>query len=262
MIGAILGDIVGSVYEFNNIKTKQFILFSPNGFFTDDTVMTVAVADALLFSDTSNIPAFQRLLVERMHLYGTLYPDRGYGNRFLCWLNEGDSKPYNSFGNGSAMRVSPVAFYARTLDEALLLAQASAAVTHNHPEGIKGACATAGAIFLAKSGESKQEIRRFIERYYNMSFTLDDIRPSYRFYETCEESVPQALEAFLESESFEDAIRCAISIGGDSDTVAAITGGVAEAFYGIPKDLKKKTLAYLDPRLLGVVKQFTKRYTE
>ena len=257
MTGAIIGDIVGSVYEFNNIKTKVFPLFKKDCFYTDDTVMTVAVADALLsWKREEGVDAFKDILVKKMHLYGALYPRAGYGGRFRCWLKNEEKAPYGSYGNGSAMRVSPVAYYAKTLDEALLLAEASAAVTHNHPEGIKGACAVAGAIFLAKGGAKKEEIRRFIENYYDISFSLDGIREGYAFYEICQKSVPEALVAFLESESFEDAIRCAISIGGDSDTRAAIAGSVAEAYYGIPDKILRKGLSYLDDRLFSVVKAF------
>ncbi len=261
MLGAILGDIIGSIYEFDNIKTKDFPLFSPYCIFTDDTVMTVAVAEALLTYGDADISLFKERLVALMHKYGAQYPRAGYGGRFRRWLLRGEKEPYGSFGNGSAMRVSPVALYAKTLDETLLLAKASAEVTHDHPEGIKGACATAGAIFLAKTGESKETIRKFIEKYYDLSFTIDAIRPFYRFNETCQGSVPEALLAFLESDSYEDTVRTAISIGGDSDTVAAIAGGVAEAFYGIPKSIKKKAFHYLDTPLSSVVKDFYKKYS-
>ncbi len=260
MLGAILGDIIGSIYEFDNIKTKSFPLFSPYCIFTDDTVMTVAVAEALLTYGSEDISLFKEQLVTLMHKYGALYPRAGYGERFSRWLVKGDTEPYGSYGNGSAMRVSPVALYAKTLDETLALAKASAEVTHNHPEGIKGACVTAGAIFLAKVGESKQTIRKFIEEHYDLSFTVDAIRPFYRFNETCQGSVPQALLAFLEAESYEDTIRTAISIGGDSDTVAAIAGGVAEAFYGIPEGIKEKAFHYLDTKLSRVVKEFYQKY--
>ncbi|MBO5754809.1 MAG: ADP-ribosylglycohydrolase family protein, partial [Clostridia bacterium] len=187
-------------------------------------------------------------------------PDAGYGGRFLIWVL-GDSRlPYGSYGNGSAMRVSPVAWYADTLEETLGLAAASAEGTHDHPEGVKGAVAVAGAIFLARVGESKDAIRAFLSRYYALDFTLDDIREEYDFDETCQGSVPQALTAFLEGESFEDVIRAAVSVGGDSDTIAAMAGSIAEAYYGIPEDLAKTALSYLELPLLTVTKDFTQRF--
>lgn len=233
MYGAIIGDIVGSKYEFDNIKTKDFPFVSQGCAFTDDTVMTVAVAQALLRCRAENRP-FKPTLVQQMQAYGRKYryPQGGYGGRFGMWLQEEHPQPYNSFGNGSAMRVSPCGLIAVTLEEAVALARASAEVTHNHPEGIKGAEATAAAVFLAKAGKSKEEIGGCIcERYYHLSQTLDEIRPTYRFNETCQETVPQAIIAFLESTSFEDAIRNAVSLGGDSDTLAAITGAVAWSYY-------------------------------
>ena len=227
MLGAIIGDIVGSVYEWNNIKTKDFPLFSERCFFTDDTVMTVAVADALLNGGTSD--AF----IDAMKKFGRLYPNSGYGGRFAGWLSSDNREPYNSWGNGSAMRVAPCAWFADSLDEAESLAELSAAVTHDHPEGIKGARATAAAIYLARTGVTKAGIKDYIEtKYgYDLSRTLDVIRPRYRFNESCQGTVPEAIIAFLESDGFEDAIRNAISLGGDSDTLAAITGGIAEAYY-------------------------------
>lgn len=234
MYGAIIGDIVGSKYEFGNIKTKDFPLFSEGCSFTDDTVMTVAVASALLKSRETGCD-FGKALVAEMQRFGRAYPfpQGGYGARFSAWLRQDDPQPYHSFGNGSAMRVSPCGLLAKTLEEALSLAEQSAAVTHNHPEGIKGAQATAAAIFLAKSGWSKDAIGGYIcDHFYPLNQTLDEIRPDYGFDETCQGSVPQALTAFLESTSFEDAIRNAVSLGGDSDTLGAITGSVAWAFYG------------------------------
>lgn len=231
MYGAIIGDIVGSKFEFNNIKTKDFPFISNGCQFTDDTVMTVAVARALLRSREQKCP-FKPLLIEEMQSLGRKYPYAGYGGMFISWLWKKNPQPYNSFGNGSAMRVSPCGLIAVTLDEALDLAKASAEVTHNHPEGIKGAQATAAAIFLAKAGANKEKIGAYIcDNFYSLSRTLNEIRPSYRFNETCQETVPQALTAFLESESYEDAIRNAISLGGDSDTLAAITGTVAWTYY-------------------------------
>lgn len=257
MIGAIFGDIAGSVYEFRNIKTKEFELFSRNCRFTDDTVMTLAVAKALTQHDRSrSLDDFKNVLITSMHTFGENYPRAGYGGKFFWWLMRKSKEPYHSFGNGSAMRVSPVARYANSLEEALALAEASAEVTHNHPEGIKGAVVTAGAAYLARTGASREEIRNFIESYYPMNFTLDEIRPTYTFDVTCQGSVPQAMKAFLESVSFEDAIRNAISIGGDSDTIAAIAGAVAEGFYGITDEQKEKTLSYLTDSLKKVVFDF------
>ena len=230
MLGAIIGDIVGSVYEWNNIKTKEFPLFSEKCHFTDDTVMTIAVADAILNGATPDdfIDSFSR--------FGSLYPDADFGGSFRKWLMSRHKAPYNSWGNGSAMRVSPCAWFADSLEEAEKLAEISAAVTHNHPEGIKGAKATAAAIYLARVGRTKPEIKDYIETIYgyDLNRTLDEIRPSYSFDESCQGTVPEAIIAFLESKGFEDAIRNAISLGGDSDTLAAITGSIAEAAYGIP----------------------------
>lgn len=231
MYGAIIGDIVGSKYEFHNIKTKDFPFISEGCEYTDDTIMTVAVAKALLRSREEKTP-FKPILVREMQSLAKKYPYGGYGVMFTSWLRAADPRPYNSFGNGSAMRVSPCGLIAVTLEEALALAHASAEVTHNHPEGIKGAEATAAAVFLAKAGRSKEEIREYISaHYYDLSETLDSIRPTYQFNETCQETVPQAIIAFLESTDYEDAIRNAISIGGDSDTVAAITGAIAWSYY-------------------------------
>ena len=274
MLGAIIGDIVGSVYEWNNIKTKDFPLFREDCFFTDDTVMTCAVAEAIMNGGQKDD------FIDAMKKYGRMYPNADYGARFNAWLNSDNREPYNSFGNGSAMRVSPCAwvmdcgFYARTgmWPSSRGLACLSAEVTHNHLEGIKGAMATADAIFLCRfyfgsycreyeqsindnPRECKRRIKDYIEKEYgyNLSQTLDEIRPNYRFNETCQETVPQAIIAFLESTDFEDAIRNAISLGGDSDTLAAITGSIAEAGYGIPDWIKDKTYSYLDEPLKDVV---------
>ena len=224
MIGAIIGDVVGSVYEWDNIKTTKFPLLSPESKFTDDTVLTIAVADAII-----NEKDF-RLTIKK---WGNKYPNAGYGGNFELWLQSATSNPYNSWGNGSAMRVSPVGFYYNTLNEVLKFAKQTAEITHNHPEGIKGAQATASAIFLARMGETKTEIKQYIENNfdYNLSRKVEDIRPSYRFDVSCQGSVPESIISFLESNSYEDAIRLAISFGGDSDTMACITGGIAQAFY-------------------------------
>ena len=234
MYGAIIGDIVGSVYEFDNIKTKDFPLFSAGSSFTDDSIMTVAVASALLRSRETGLP-FPSVLVAEMQRFGSLFPHPtgAYGSRFAQWLRSPDPQPYNSYGNGSAMRVSPCGLIAKTLEEALELAAQSAEVSHNHPEGIKGAQATAAAVFLAKTGSSREEIRAYLsEHFYPLTRTLSEIRPDYVFSESCQGTVPEAITAFLESTSFEDAIRNAISLGGDSDTIGAITGAIAWAYYG------------------------------
>ena len=241
MLGAIIGDIVGSKYEFNNIKSKDFPLFSDDSTYTDDSIMTIAVAKALLRSREEK-KDFKPILIEEMQTFGRKYPHPkgGYGMRFSHWLTDICPKPYNSFGNGSAMRVSPCGLIAIELYEALSLAKASAEVTHNHPEGIKGAQAVAGAVFLAKQHKEKKEIADFIRtNFYDLDFTLEDIRCSYQFDETCQGTVPQAIVAFLESNSFEDAIRNAVSLGGDCDTLTAITGSIAWAYYSPTWDLDR-----------------------
>ena len=263
MIGAILGDIVGSRFEFNNIKTKNFELFDKNCYFTDDSVMTIAVAKALMeyeHIDKYNVEDFKKTLIHVMHEVGRKYPDCGYGGNFCRWIMNNHTEPYNSFGNGSAMRVSSVGWHAKTLEDAEFIARGTAEVTHNHPEGIKGAVATAGAVYLARTGASMDGIKEYISIYYKIDFTLDDIRPVYDYDVTCQGTVPQAMQAFFESKSFEDAIRNAISLGGDSDTMAAITGAVAESYYGIPEDLKETALSYLDERLLIITEDFETRF--
>ena len=263
MIGAILGDIVDSIYEFDGIKTKDFEFFDKECMFTDDTVMTIAVADALMQFDSitaENTEVFKTALVDTMHRIGIKYPDCGYGGRFCMWILHGDKTPYNSCGNGSAMRVSPVGWYSKTLEEAEHIAKATAEVSHNHPEGIKGAVATAGAVFLARTGASSEDIRKYISNYYTIDFTLDEIRPFFDYNITCQGTVPQAMQAFFESTSFEDAVRNAISLGGDSDTLAAISGAVAEAYYSIDEDLKETALSYLDDFLLDITLRFEERF--
>ena len=260
MLGAIIGDIVGSRFEFCNHRSKQFELFTPDCFATDDSIMTLAVARAIMDAreDRADLGA---QAVKAMQQIGRPYPDCGYGGNFMVWMYSDDPKPYGSFGNGAAMRVSACGFAADSLDGAKALSKAVTEVTHGHPEGIKGAEATAVAIFMARSGASMDEIRGVIERdYYRIDFTLDEIRPTYRFNETCQQTVPQALEAFFESDGFEDAIRNAISIGGDSDTLAAITGGIAQAYYGIPDRIRSRALEYLDGRLRPILDEFEKRY--
>lgn len=254
MLGAIAGDVVGSIFEWNNIKTTDFTLFGKGCHFTDDTVLTVAVADCVL-----NKSGY----AEKFKEYYALYPGAGYGEMFHRWAGSSDMSPYNSWGNGSAMRVSPVGFAFDTLEEVLDEAERSASVTHDHPEGIKGAQATAAAIFLSRSGESKSAIKEYVQKSfgYDLGVPLDLIRPGYGFDVSCQGSVPQAITAFLESESFENAIRLAISIGGDSDTIACITGGIAQAFYGgVPENIAQDTLDRLDDKLRPVVLEFTDRF--
>lgn len=260
MLGAIIGDIVGSRFEWNNNKTKHFELLNDKCFFTDDTVMTLAIAKAILHSK-SDYSDLSSLSIKYMQEVGRNYPSCGYGGSFGLWVFSNNPKPYNSFGNGAAMRVSPVGFVAKSLDQAIWLSKKVTEVTHNHPEGIKGAEATAVAIYLARNGYNINDIKNYIDKhYYKMNFTLDEIRDTYKFNETCQDTVPQAIMAFLESTSFEDAIRNAISIGGDSDTLAAITGGIAEACYGIPKEIRNKALTYLDKRLLNILLDFENKY--
>ena len=260
MLGAIVGDIVGSRFEWDNHRSKEFDLLTYKCFFTDDSVMSLALAQAILGSKPDYSDLAEKS-VECMQRIGRKYPDCGYGGRFYDWLFSDEPKPYNSFGNGAAMRVSAAGFAAGSMDEAKMLAERITAVTHNHPEGLKGAEATVGALYMARSGSSILEIRDVIDKnYYPMNFTLDGIRDTYRFNETCQDTVPQALMAFFESTGFEDAIRNAISIGGDSDTVAAITGGIAEAYYGIPSDIRKHALTFLDEELLRILMNFENKY--
>ena len=234
MYGAFIGDVIGSTYEFSGIKRLDFDLFPRGSLYTDDSILTAAIADALMdyFSFGGELP---QLFTVALRNYGARYPQPkgGYGLRFLSWLKRDDPEPYNSCGNGSAMRVSPCALIARSLDEALALSEQSALVTHNHPEGIKGAKATAAAIYLAAHGADKTAIADHIRaNYYPLGRTLDEIRPGYRFDGTCQGSVPESIQAFLESDSFESAIRNVISLGGDADTMGAITGSIAWAYYG------------------------------
>lgn len=254
MIGAIAGDIIGSVYEFNQIKTTDFELFSPRSKFTDDTVLTVALADSILHNVSYK---------KKMKEYFKRYPKAGYGSQFYLWARSEISEPYFSYGNGAAMRISPVGFAFQSLEEVLEKAKQYTEITHNHPEGIKGAQATTTAIFLARTGKSKKEIKYAVETIfdYDLSRTLDEIRPDYDFNETCQRTVPEAITAFLESNDFEDAIRKAVSLGGDSDTLACITGGIAQAFYGgIPKYVEEKVYQILDDDLLKITKEFMSRY--
>lgn len=260
MLGAIIGDTVGSRFEWHNHRSKEFDFLTYKCELTDDSIITLAIAKAVLKSE-GDINKLPNLAVRYMQQLGHFYPDAGYGGAFRKWLNSNNPKPYGSFGNGAAMRVSPVGFAADSLDEAIAMSKAVTKVTHNHPEGIKGAEATTVAIFMALHGESMLEIRDYIDKnYYPMNFTLDGIRGSYQFNETCQDTVPQAMMAFFESTGFEDAIRNAISIGGDSDTLAAITGGIAEAYYGIPSEIRKHELTFLDERLLAILVEFENKY--
>ena len=266
MLGAIAGDIIGSPYEFkrNNIRTADFPLFSERSRFTDDTVMTFAIAGALMKEapKRGKIPdkkAFAETVITSMQELGHAYPLVGYGGKFAQWLSHRSLEPYGSFGNGSAMRVSPVAWAFDDLETVEVFAGISAMVTHNHPEGIKGAQATASAIFLGRSGNTKEQIRDFItERYgYDLTRTLDEIRPSYQFDATCQGSVPEAITAFLEGESYEDTVRKAVSLGGDSDTIACIAGGIAEGFYGgVPEEIVMGALSRLDDNLREIFSQW------
>ena len=264
MLGAIIGDIVGSKYEFNNIKTKDFVFFQPDMFFTDDTVMTVAIYDALS-SCKGNYSYLSDLTIEKMQEYGKRYPANGkigYGGLFADWLKSETPIPYNSFGNGSAMRVGAVAYFAKSFDELRALSYAVTAVTHNHEEGIKGAEATAVATFMALHGASKEEIKGKIENeYYSLDFDYKNLKETYSYKVSCQRTVPEALYCFLISNSFEDTIRTGVSIGGDSDTLCAIAGGVAEAFYGIPKEMKSTAKLYLDKFLNKKVDEFDKMFS-
>lgn len=260
MIGAIIGDIVGSRFEWDNYRSKDFTLLTHKCFFTDDSVMSLAVCDALMRCKT-DYGDLNEQTVRSMQSVGRPYPNCGYGGSFRRWMYSDNPKPYNSYGNGAAMRVSGCGYVGRTVDEVKQLSKAVTEVTHNHPEGLKGAEATAVAVFLARTGKSLIEIQDYIiKNYYPLGFTLDSIRETYRFNETCQDTVPQALEAFFESTDFEDAIRNAISIGGDSDTLAAITGSVAEAYYGVPTNIRKHALTFLDERLLKLLLEFENRY--
>jgi len=254
MLGAIAGDIIGSIYEFNNIKTKEFELFSPECTFTDDTVLTVALADSIL----TGIP----YEVNLKKFYKS-YPGRGYGSSFKLWAQDNKSEPYNSWGNGAAMRISPVGFAYDDLNTVLIKAEEFTALTHNHPEGIKGGQSTAASIFLARTKHSKDEIKDYIEKTfgYDLSHHVDEIRPFYKFTEASQDTVPQAIRAFLDSIDFEDAIRNAVSLGGDSDTLACITGGIAQAFYGgVPSDIQSVIYDILDYELSEITRSFMMKF--
>ena len=270
MLGAIIGDIVGSRFEWHNHKDKHFELFTEDCRMTDDSIMTIAVAKALMETEKALKSVangqernneyyilLEKMSIQYMQAFGRRYPDCGFSRAFFQWIISDDPQPYNSYGNGAAMRVSPVAYVGRTQKEIQHLSETVTGVSHDHAEGLKGAEATAIAIFMARSGSSKDEIRnRIAENYYPLNFTLDEIRDAYRFTTDCQATVPQAIIAFLESTSFEDAIRNAVSIGGDSDTLAAIAGAIAEAFYGIPEQIKERALGYFDTEMLSVYEEW------
>lgn len=249
MIGSICGDIVGSVYEFNNLKSTEFDLFSMESAYTDDTVLTIATMDALM-NDISYAESYKKWFRK--------YSDASFGQRFIKWGVSDSLEPYNSWGNGSAMRVSPVGLWYDNMEDTRAAARESAKATHNHPEGIKGAEATAAAVYLARMGESKESIKSYVNGQfgYNLNESVESIRGWYKYDISCQGTVPQAIICFLESTDFEDSIRKAISIGGDSDTIACITGGIAEAFYGVPKDIKEQTLIRLYQDMKKIVEEF------
>lgn len=274
MLGAVCGDVAGSVYERRNIKHKLAPdqLIHIHAEFTDDTVMTCAVAEGLqtglsrlpdnFLEDPDADHVLFCALRDCLQVYGNRYPYAGYGGSFMRWLESFNPQPYNSWGNGSAMRASYAGWIARTLQEAETLASASACVTHDHPEGIKGAVAVAGCIFLLRQGATKEDVAAYASRHYDLNFTLDEIRPAYRFDVSCQGSVPQAIKAFLEGEDFADVLSLAISIGGDSDTIAAIAGSIAEVIYPIPASLQEQVLALLDDNLRGALERAVAYYHE
>ncbi len=254
LLGAVAGDVIGSVYEFNRQKEYDFPLFTPASRATDDSILTIAVADAILHG---------REYLDTVHAYARAYPDRGYGGFFRRWMYSDTPQPYNSFGNGSAMRVSAVGWAFDSVERVLSEAERSAAITHNHPEGIKGAQATALSVFLARYGESKETIKQEIVRRfgYDLERRLDEIRPRYEFNESCQETVPEAIIAFLESEDYIDSIRKAVSLGGDADTLAAITGSIAEAYYGgVPAEIVAEVRERLPVELWNIIEEFSQKY--
>lgn len=259
MIGAILGDIIGSPYEFGEkCKHKEFPLFIKASKFTDDSVMTIAVAEGLMNSFGKTDEEIKNNLIISLQKWGNLYPYAGYGGMFRRWLRMNNPSPYNSFGNGSAMRVSSVGWLYNTLEETRHMARLTAEISHSHPEGIKGAEATASAIFLARTGHTKEEIKDYIinEFNYDLNRTCDEIRPNYYFNETCQGTVPEAIIAFMEGQNFEDVIRTAVSLGGDCDTLTCIAGGIAEAYYGVPSELVEKCYSYMHRDMYNIIEKF------
>ena len=263
MYGAILGDMVGAPYEFDRgSKSKDFEMFNPRVHFTDDSVMTFAIADAILKTGIdADEQTMKKSFVDCMQKWGNKYPNAGYGGRFSGWLRSCDPQPYNSWGNGSAMRVSPVGGLFDSMERTREVARWSAEVTHNHPEGVKGAEATAAAIFMARNGAGKAEIRDYVTANfgYDLSRTCDEIRPGYHHVESCMETVPEAIIAFLEGKDFEDAVRTAVSLGGDCDTLTCITGSIAEAFFGIPGEMVREVERRLDEEMLQVLERFREK---
>ena len=255
MLGAIIGDTIGSRFEFNNKRSKDFELFTNDSELTDDSIMTLAVADILLnnkINDTNQI-------IDTLKEWGNLYPYAGYGGMFRRWLFSNERKPYNSYGNGSAMRISPVGFLAQSEEEVIDWATKVTEITHNHPEGIKGAIVTAMCIYYAKNGKDKNFIMDYVKQYYDIDFDYEELKKTYYFNETCQETVPQAIYCFLISNSYEDCIRTCVSIGGDTDTVCAIAGGIAEAFYKIPLVIKFNILKYLDEKQSNLISEYYDR---
>lgn len=254
IIGAIAGDVIGSAYEFNPTREFDFELFTDKSTFTDDTVLTMANALWLLEDERHTPEKLVKIMLDMCRKY----PDRGYGGRFAQWIHYSDPQPYNSFGNGSAMRVSPVGYYARTLEEALELAKISAEVTHNHPEGIKGAQATAAAIFLARKGKSKREIRDYVEQTfdYDLSRTLDEIRPTFRFDETCQRTVPESITCFIEGKDYEDVVRLSVTLAGDADTIAAIAGSISSAVDDVPNEITQPVISLLSEEFCTILLRF------
>ena len=252
MLGAIVGDIVGSVYEFDNHRSKDFPLFTERSHFTDDTILTIATADTLMQHEWDFAAKYRE--------YGKKYPS-SYGNSFLKWIHDDEAGPYDSFGNGSAMRVSPISWFVNHDHRVMFLAEKSAGVTHNHPEGIKGAQATAMVIYWARNGIPRNRIRRDLEEQfgYDTSTSVEELQETYEYNETCQRTVPEAFRCFYEARDFEDAIRNAISIGGDSDTVAAIAGSMAEAKWGVPEEIRSEALARMDDDLLETYQRFVSR---
>ena len=265
MFGAIIGDIAGSYYEINNIKTKKFKLMEKyKSKFTDDTITTLVVAKSILECN-NNYDVLKEILINNMVSIGRKYSQCGFGGSFFKWIISDNHEPYNSYGNGAAMRVSACGLVAKNMEEVKKLSKIVTEISHNHPEAMKAAEAISVSIFMAKSGCKMNDIKSYIlKNYYDIKFTLNEIRPMYDFNITCQGSVPQALEAFFESKSFEDAIRNAISIGGDSDTIAAITGSIAAAYYGVPNKLKRKALSFfdenLDNELIEIINDFERKY--
>lgn len=254
IIGAIAGDVIGSAYEFNPTREYGFELFTPKSTFTDDTVLTMANAQWLLEDEQHSHETLVNIMQDLCHRYEW----RGYGGRFVQWIVSSNPQPYGSFGNGSAMRVSPVGYYAKTLDEALELAKISAEVTHNHPEGIKGAQATAAAIFLARRGKSKQEIRDYVAQTfdYDLSRTLDEIRPTFTFDETCQRTVPEAITCFMEGKDYEDVVRLSVALAGDADTIAAIAGSISSAVDEVPNGITQQVIALLSEEFCTTLLRF------